>query len=118
MDLGLAAATVDHVLRLFGTEAAAVYNLARVDQSWRRPIHPAHPAVVAEIVHCVRRELAETVADVLTRRLHLSYETADHAVAVSEKVATVMARELRWGPDRVAREVAAYRAAWERGQVP
>jgi len=118
MDLGLAAATVDHVLRLFGTEAAAVYNLARGDQSWRRPIHPAHPAVVAEIVHCVRRELAETVADVLTRRLHLSYETADHAVAVSEKVATVMARELRWGPDRVAREVAAYRAAWERGQVP
>jgi glycerol-3-phosphate dehydrogenase len=105
VDLGFPAATVEHLVRLYGTETAAVCNLALEDQTLRAPIHPEHPAVGAEVVHCVRRELAVRVADVLDRRLHLTVETADGGRKAAAQVADLMARELGWDAERREREI-------------
>lgn len=107
--LGLPAAVVEHLLRLHGTESAGVCNLALSNRGLLERIHPAHPAIEAEVVHAARKELARTVEDVLVRRLHLYYETRDHGVRSARRVAELMGAELGWDEERVAEEAAAYR---------
>ena len=107
--LGLPAAVVEHLLRLHGTESAGVCNLTLANRRWLERLHPAHPAIEAEVVHAARKELARTVEDVLVRRLHLYYETRDHGVRAARRVAELLGAELGWDEDRMEREAAAYR---------
>jgi glycerol-3-phosphate dehydrogenase len=109
LDLGLTAATADHLLRHYGTETAAVCNLASADRSLLAVLDPAHPAIAAEVVHHVRRELAVHVEDVMLRRIHLGYETPDRGSAAVERVAALMGRELGWDASRREEEVARWR---------
>jgi glycerol-3-phosphate dehydrogenase len=50
----------------------------------------------ADVMHAVRAEFAETVADVLIRRTQLAFETKDHGRAVAPRVAALMGAELGW----------------------
>ena len=61
------------------------------------------------MIHAVRRELAQTVEDVLVRRFHLYYEHLDQGVSVAERVAELMAEELGWDSARIAEEAERYR---------
>jgi glycerol-3-phosphate dehydrogenase len=108
LELGLSAPTVEHVVSHFGTEAAAIFNLARDDRSLLQPIHPDHPAISAEVVHCARREMARTVEDLLVRRVHLYYETRDKAEAAVSRAAELMGSELGWSPEEKLRQEQAY----------
>lgn len=108
LDLGLGEATADHLLRHYGTEAAAICNLGRLDRGLLSPLHPEHPAIEAEVIHHARRELATRIDDVLVRRIHLHYETADHGARAAPRVAALLGRELDWDGDRIARELAAW----------
>ena len=71
LELGVAPESVEHLLRHYGTEAAGIYNLGAGERRLLRRLVPPHPAVEAEVVHAVRRELAQTVEDVMVRRIHL-----------------------------------------------
>lgn len=102
--------TVKHLLRHYGTETASMANLVRAHPKLARPIHPEHPAIAAEVVHHMRREFARTVEDVLVRRIHLFYETADQGAAAAPMVAHVMGKELNWTSSREQEEVAGYEA--------
>ena len=115
-ELGLPAATVDHVVRTYGTECAAVFNLAREHRELAEPLSPDHPAIAAEVVHLARRELVCRVEDVLIRRIHPYYETPDHGRSAAARTAQLLARELNWSADRSADEVRAYLALVEREQ--
>ena len=108
-ELGLPAAVVDHLLALYGTEAAGIYNLGIADRSLFELLHPAHRAIEAEVLHAVRRELAQTVEDVLVRRIHLYYETRDRGVRAAGRVAELLGRELGWGAEQIAEEARKYR---------
>ncbi len=108
IEAGLPAATVDHLLRAYGTEAASLYNLGLGDRTLFRPLAPSHPAIEAEVVHAVRRELAQTVEDILVRRTHLYYERTDHGVPAARRVAALMGRELGWDAARIEQETARY----------
>ena len=114
LELGLPAASVEHLLWHYGTEAAAVMNLLRTDRRLGTPIQAGHPALKAEVIHAVRRELAQRVDDVLARRIHLSTETTDHGVLGAPVVASLMARELGWSPAREAEETVRFTDAYGR----
>ena len=107
-ELGLSAETAAHLVERYGSETQAILNLVAQDRALLVPLHPGHPAIVAQVVHAVRRELARTVEDVLVRRIHLRYETADRGVAAAATTATVMGKELGWGPEEVARQAEGY----------
>jgi glycerol-3-phosphate dehydrogenase len=107
-ELGLSSATVEHLVSHFGTESAAIFNLAGENRELLEPLHPAHPAIRAEIIHIVRRELAQTLEDVLVRRLHLFYETTDHGLSAVEAVAELMGAELGWSDETRATEQERY----------
>jgi len=108
LELGVTPESVDHLLRHYGTEAAGIYNLGGGDRRLLRRLVPPHPAIEAEVIHAVRRELAQTVEDVMVRRAHLYYEMADHGVAAARRVAELMARERGWDEARIEAEARRY----------
>jgi len=59
-------------------------------------------------VHAVRREMAQTVEDVMVRRTHIYYETPDRGLQAARRVAELMARERGWDEARVEQEAARY----------
>jgi glycerol-3-phosphate dehydrogenase len=108
LELGVAPESVEHLLRNYGTEAAGIYNLGAGERRLLRRLVPPHPAVEAEVVHAVRREMAQTVEDVMVRRTHLYYEMQDRGVPAARRVAELMAHERGWDEARVEEEAARY----------
>lgn len=74
-------------------------------QGQRRRLHPAHPYLEAEVHYAVRNEYAQTVVDVVARRMRLAFVDAAATDDVVPRVATLMGRELGWSPAQVQREV-------------
>jgi glycerol-3-phosphate dehydrogenase len=110
LELGITAVSVDHLLRHYGTEAAGIFNLGGADRRLFRRLLPAHPAIEAEVVHAVRRELAQTVEDVLVRRFHAYYEHIEHGAPAAHRVAELMGEELGWDAPRIEAEAERYRS--------
>lgn len=108
IDLGLTPAAADHIVARYGTEAQAIINIVAKDRRFLAPLHPAHPAISAQVVHAARREMARTVADVLIRRIHLRYETTDRGIEAAALTARLMGEELGWGAGEIARQAEAY----------
>jgi glycerol-3-phosphate dehydrogenase len=108
ISVGLPADTVEHLLRHYGTESAGIINLGMGNRALFERLDRRHPAIAAEVIHAARRELAQTVEDVLVRRVHLYYELADHGVAAAPRVAELLAAELDWDAERAASEAARY----------
>lgn len=102
LEAGLDAAAAEHLLRHYGSETAAVLNLVRSDRRLGGRLTSGHPAIQATVIQAARREYATSVEDVLVRRLHLYYETADQGRAAAARVADLMGPELGW-PDPAAR---------------
>ncbi len=110
---GLPARTVDHLLRVYGTRAAAVLALAEAETDLREPLSAETGAICAEVVLALRDEMAETLADTLLRRTMVGWgpTVGLHADGVAARVAE---RHLGWDAARSAQEIAAYRAYVER----
>lgn len=68
------------------------------------------PYLLAEVVYAVERELATSLADVLVRRMHIAFETADHGRAAARVAAAILAGRLSWDNARTRRELERYDA--------
>jgi glycerol-3-phosphate dehydrogenase len=115
LELGLFIETVDHIVRTYGTECSAVFNLVRERRELARPLVAGYPAIEAEVIHVARRELAQRVDDVLVRRIHPYYEAPDHGLGAAPRTAELLGEELGWNAARIDEEVDRYRnlVAWE-----
>ncbi len=95
----------------YGTRAALVAEVA-----WERPelaaaVAPDAPAIAAEVVHAVRNEMAQTVADFLQRRTSMVWRAPGAAFAAAPAVARILAAELGWDRDRESAELDAFRGS-------
>ncbi len=108
LELGVVPESVEHLIRHYGTESAGIYNLGSLDRRLLRRLIPPHPAIEAEVLHAVRRELAQTVEDVMVRRLHLYFEHAERGIPAAPRVAELMGREHGWDDARIAEEAERY----------
>jgi glycerol-3-phosphate dehydrogenase len=101
----------DAVTRLseYGGEAMTLLAMMKEDASLTHPIVPDLPYMLAEVAYACRSEMAMTLDDVLTRRLHLNFEDWSQGVQPAPLVAQVMARELGWTAREAEAQVATYR---------
>jgi glycerol-3-phosphate dehydrogenase len=109
--LGISAELVTHLANRFGADTRVLAAMIVADPALGEPLVPGLPYVRAEAVHAVRYELARTLDDVLTRRIPARWLLRDGAAAAAEDCARLIAPELGWSDDDVAREVASFRAA-------
>jgi glycerol-3-phosphate dehydrogenase len=91
-----------HLEGRHGTETEEVLALAREDASWLDPLVPGLPYLRVEAVWAVRREMAQTVTDVLARRTRALLLDREPTASAAPRVADLLATELGW--DQVERD--------------
>lgn len=82
-----------HLVRRYGTEAAAVHALGASDARLREPVVPGHPVTRAELLWAVRHEGALDASDLLDRRTRNGLVPDDRSAAL-EVVREILGEEL------------------------
>jgi glycerol-3-phosphate dehydrogenase len=107
----------ERLLKLYGARAPEVLEMAGDDPSLRMPLGPSATVesgvIGAEVLYAFRRELAQTLADVLLRRTMVGMGPSV-GLDVDEAAAGVAVKHLGWSEDRAKSEVEAYRSYVER----
>jgi glycerol-3-phosphate dehydrogenase len=93
--------------RLYGARATEVSAIADADPWWSLPLLPVGDAIRAEVAHALALEWAQTLGDVVLRRLMLGFGT-DLGREAAEAVAAVAVERLGWDTERAARELTAF----------
>jgi len=75
---------------------------------------PGLPHTAAHLVYGVSREMAQTLSDLLIRRVHLAFETPDHGASVAARAADIAAPLLGWDDQTKSARVLEYRQDVER----
>jgi len=97
-----------HLVSKFGTAAQDVLTLSSEDRSLSDRIVEGYPAIRAEVIYAIRREMAATIEDVLARRIGLQLYSWRDAIAAAATVGFLMARELNWSPSVTEAAITGY----------
>jgi glycerol-3-phosphate dehydrogenase len=100
--------TARHLTGKFGTQSRAVLELTKANPELKFSIVGGAPATHAEIVYCVRQEMAVTIEDILARRIGLQYFDWKLAMETAPVVASHLAQELAWSDQERDDAVQAY----------
>ncbi len=92
-------------LYVYGSDKGKILALQNEDSSLALPLHPKYEFTGSEVIWAVREEMAQTLDDVLARRIRALFLDARIAKEMAPKVAQLMAKEM--GKDE----------AWEKEQV-
>ena len=84
----------DNHLYIYGTDRAKILQLQDSEPQLKEKLHPNYEFTMAEVVWAIRSEMAQTVDDVLARRVRLLFLDARAALESCEKVAVQLAKEL------------------------
>jgi glycerol-3-phosphate dehydrogenase len=104
----LSQAVSARLLRIYGTRAQEVAELATSTPDLQKPFSPVTGALGAEVVFAFREELAQTLTDCLMRRTLVGMNASAGLDAI-ENAAAIAQKHLGWDESRAAREVADYR---------
>ena len=103
----------ERLLRIYGTRAIGVLQLAAAQPVLREQFSARTGAIAAEVVFSFQYEVAQRLADCLLRRTMIGFSST--VGAGDDEAAARIAREhLDWSDERVAREIAGYRRAVDR----
>jgi glycerol-3-phosphate dehydrogenase len=100
--------TARHLAAKFGTRAKKVLGLIRSDATLGAPLVKSLPPIGAEVVYCVREEMAMTIEDILARRIGLQFLDWQKAIEAAPRVGELLAREFRWSAEEERKAVFAY----------
>jgi len=99
---------VERILSIYGGRAAQLIELCDKEQQLRVCIDKQRNVLAAEVVYCIREEMATTLCDIVHRRLMLGLN-ADQGRPHYEAIAGIAASELQWGDERASDELIALR---------
>ena len=79
---------------VYGSDIFKINEIISKEPGAGEPIHPKYPFKAAHVIFAARNELAQTVEDVLARRVRMLFLDARAAMEAAPKVAEILAREL------------------------
>ncbi|MEH3115282.1 glycerol-3-phosphate dehydrogenase/oxidase [Pedobacter terrae] len=92
-------------LAIYGSDRIKIEALIKQNPDLEKPLHPAFPFMEAEVVWSARNEMAETVEDILSRRLRILFIDAQAAKDMAPRVAALLCEELstdeKWEADQI-----------------
>ena len=98
------AAALRRLSETYGSACGEVLPLLAGRPDLVAPLCPDSPAIMAEVVHAVREEMALKLSDVLLRRSDVG-SAGNPGEAAMKAAAAIMAAELAWTESRVRSEV-------------
>lgn len=81
-------------LAVYGSDRIKIEALIKQNPGLEKPLHPSFPFIEAEVVWSARNEMAETVEDILSRRLRILFIDAQAAKDMAPRVASLLCKEL------------------------
>ena len=102
------AGVAERLVSAYGDRWRGVWELAAADPALAAELSPGLPYIAAELVYGVRQEMACTLGDLLIRRTHLAFETADHGLAAARVAAGVVAPVAGWDAAETRRQLDDY----------
>ncbi|PWS29097.1 FAD-dependent oxidoreductase [Pedobacter yonginense] len=84
----------DSYMNIYGTDRVEIEFLMEAEPEFKVKLHPQYPYTEAEVVWSARHEMAETVEDILSRRLRILFIDAQASKQMSTRVAALLAKEL------------------------
>jgi glycerol-3-phosphate dehydrogenase len=85
-----------HLANTYGTDAFTVLRLLREEPAWIARLDAAHPFIEAEVIYAARHEMAQTLPDVLLRRIRLGLIDWRATLRATSRTAELLAVELGW----------------------
>lgn len=92
----LSLALAEHLVRKYGSLAPRVLEPSARNGGLLSPITDGALPIQAEVVYCIRQEMAASVEDVLARRLGLQFFDWSISLKAAPVVAAILAQELGW----------------------
>ncbi|WP_258931862.1 glycerol-3-phosphate dehydrogenase C-terminal domain-containing protein [Flavobacterium oreochromis] len=80
-------------MSIYGTDAPKIKELFYENEELTNLIHPKYPYTKAEVVWFIRNEMAQTIEDILARRIRLLFLDAFACLQCVETVAQIIALE-------------------------
>jgi glycerol-3-phosphate dehydrogenase len=117
--LGVTDAVLDHLIGRYGGEGPRVLAAARDDPDLLRHLVPGLPYLRVEAVWAVRKEMARTLEDVLSRRTRALLLDRDATELAAADTAALIGPILGWDAAETDRQLAAFArlAARERAAI-
>jgi glycerol-3-phosphate dehydrogenase len=107
-EYGASPATARHLSQKFGTTSLRVMEIAKQTPRSAAAIVPGLAPIQAEIVYSVQQEMAQTIEDVLARRLGLQLFSWAAAIKAAPVVGSVMAELLGWTAEQTNQAIEEY----------
>ena len=107
----VAEATARHLASKYGAGADKVVELIREDEGLALPLAEGMPQIRAQVIYAARYEMAQSLEDVLARRVGLRYYDWRAAQAAAGLTAELLGRELGWSAGQVEQAVCDYGGA-------
>lgn len=107
-EFALGEETARHLAAKFGTRSRKVLALIRTDATLGAPLVKGLPPICAEVVYCVREEMAMTIEDILARRIGLQLLDWQKTIEAAPRVGELLAREFHWSAEEERKAVFAY----------
>lgn len=105
--------TTTHLVNTYGARAEAIAELCAREPDLANLLSPRHPFVAAEVVYAVREEMAQTVPDILLRRIRLGLVDWAATLEALPRVSDLVARELGWTASEKQAEESRFRTYME-----
>ncbi len=110
---GLGTETVRHLIGFYGSRTERLLEYVRDDPRLAETVSPETLDIYAQVALAVREEGAQTLRDIILRRMHLGMTPARGEPQI-EKVAEVAARDLKWNGDEIKSQVEEFRKELEK----
>jgi len=104
---GLSDQTIAHLTSLYGSRSSEIIELAASHEHLREPLSPYTPDVAAQVIFAARTEQCVRLVDFLLRRTMLGF-SQDQGQSAAARVASLLAQELAWTPERMSAEMELY----------
>lgn len=106
----LDAASARAFVEMYGGRAKSVLERCHRDADAGTKVDPELPWMMGQVDEAMENELAETLDDVMSRRLTLVLRARDQGLGIAPVIAARMASRRGWSTERTEAELAAYRA--------
>ena len=107
-EYSLSADVARHLTSKFGSIALKILKLTDENPSWKSRIAAGLPVIQAEIIYCIRNEMAETIEDLLARRTGAQLYGWKLALQASSVVGSLLAAEKNWNAQQTSGAIVEY----------
>ena len=103
--------TARHLAQKFGTDSPKVLELSEQEPQLLQPLFEGGAPICAEVVYVIREEMAQTIEDILLRRIGVQFHSWKEAAQAAPVVGQLLAREFGWSEAQSKEELGAYLAS-------